>query len=256
MIPLTVTIITRNEEKNIARCLASVAWADEIVVVDSFSDDRTPSICREFGCRLLTTDWRGFGRTKQFAVDAATHDWIFSIDADEEVTPELRQALQEMMTTVPCQAGYRIKRQSYYLGRLIRHSGWNRDYPLRLFDRRRGRFKDVLVHESVTVAGRAGKIEAPLLHYTYPTLTSHLEKINHYTSLAAQELVRQGRRSSTPAAVAKGGLKFLKMYILQRGFLDGREGWILAIVSAFGIMLKYLKLAELSRGPSVADPPE
>jgi len=256
MIPLTVTIITRNEEKNIRRCLASVSWADEIVVVDSRSDDNTPQICRELGCRLLTTDWQGFGRTKQFAVDAASHDWIFSIDADEEVTPALRQALQAVLVADPDRAGFRIKRQSFYLGRLIRHSGWDRDYPLRLFDRRRGRFKDLPVHESVTVEGLAGKIEAPLLHYTYPTLSSHLEKINHYTSLAARELVRRGKRSSTPAAAAKGVLKFLKMFILQRGFLDGREGLILALVSAFGVMLKYLKLAELGRTGAAADPPE
>jgi glycosyltransferase involved in cell wall biosynthesis len=247
MTPLSVVIITRNEEKNISRCLKSVAWADEIVVVDSSSEDRTPEICREFGCRVLTTEWQGFGRTKQFAVDSASHDWVFSIDADEEVTPDLRQAIRQLLANTPGRAGYRVKRTSFYLGRLIRHSGWNRDYPLRLFDRRRGRFKDKLVHESVTVDGPAGALEAAMLHYTYTTLSQHLQKINHYTSLAARDMHQNGRHSNPPAAVLQGGFKFLKMYVLQRGFLDGREGLILALVSAFGVMLKHLKLSEVAR---------
>ena len=162
---LSVTIITLNEEKNIERCLRSVQWADEIIVTDSGSTDRTVEICRKYTDKVLQIEWLGFGKTKKFAVDAATNDWIFSIDADEQVTDELKNKIQQIMKKPSAQA-YRIKRKSLYLGKIINHCGWGRDYPLRLFDRKAGNFNDKLVHETVEITGKILKINEPLLHYT------------------------------------------------------------------------------------------
>ena len=182
---LSVTIITKNEEKNIFRCLKSVKWADEIVVVDSGSTDKTVEICNQFECKVVNVEWLGFGKTKSFAVDQAKYDWIFSIDADEEVTVELKKRILQILER-PQFDGYKVKRQSFYLNRWIKHCGWNRDYPLRLFNRQKGKFNEKLVHESVEIRGDVSKIEEILKHYTYPNLTSYLNKMEHYASLAAE----------------------------------------------------------------------
>lgn len=241
----SAVIITKNEEKNIERCLKSVQWADEIVVVDSGSTDRTLEICREYGCSALYTEWMGFGRTKKFAVDSANFDWIFSIDADEVVTLELKDKIITILSNQPKYAGYRVKRKSFYLNKLIEYSGWHHDYPLRLFNRKFGNYNDKIVHESVDINGEVGKIEEHLLHYTYPNLSSHIQKIDQYTSLGAQQLFQKEKKSSISKAILRGNMKFFKMYFLQTGFLDGKEGLILAFISSFGIILKYLKLREL-----------
>jgi len=243
---ISVTIITKNEEHNIERCLKSVQWADEIVVVDSGSTDKTLAICRQYPCKILESEWLGFGRTKKFAVNAATNDWIFSIDADEEVTTSLKEKILAIMNK-PQHHGYRIKRQSFYLHKLIRYSGWQRDYQLRLFDRRQGNFNEKTIHESVTVSGSVGKIDEPLLHYTYPTIQAHVQRMNLYSELGAARLQEQGRSSSIAMAVMHGLAKFLKMYFLYKGFMDGRIGFVLAYNSAYGVFLKYLKLWERKR---------
>ncbi len=239
---LSVTIITLNEEKNIRRCLESVSWADDVVVVDSGSTDKTLDICREFNVRLLNTAWLGFGRTKQFAVEQAAHDWILSIDADEVVTPELRDEIGSLLAGEPEKHGYHIPRLSTYLDKIIRHSGWQRDKPLRLFNRQFAAFNDKEVHESVQVNGEVGELTSFLLHYPYPDITMHLAKMNHYTELAAQELYERGKRCSLIEARVRGALKFFKMFILHAGFLDGTAGYVLARNSAFGVYLKYAKL--------------
>ena len=244
---LSVVIITKNEEKNIERCLRSVAWADELFILDSGSTDGTLEICRRFGCRIVETPWLGFGPTKHLAVDSARFDWILSVDADEEVSTELRDTVREILDGEPEYPVYRIRRQSYYLEKLIRHSGWNHDYPLRLFDRRKGNFNDKESHESVEVAGLKGSIEAPLIHYPYPTLQSHVDKMNLYAELVARGKFQQGKSSSPGYAILAGITKFLKMYILQAGFLDGRHGLMLALNSAYGVYLKYVKLWQLKR---------
>jgi glycosyltransferase involved in cell wall biosynthesis len=240
---LSVTIITKDEQENIRRCLESVAWVDEIIVADSGSTDDTLAICREFDCRILETEWRGYGPTKQLAAEAARHDWVLSVDADEEVSEALRAELETVLASPGCR-GYRIRRRSFYLGTLIRHSGWNRDYPLRLFHRGFGRWNDRVVHESITVDGKVGTIESPLLHYTYPTIDSHIDRMNLYAKLGAGLLHAEGRSASIPGAVMRGVAKFLKMYVLQAGFLDGRLGFVLSYNAAFGVYLKYLKLWE------------
>ena len=245
---ISCVIITKNEEANIGRCLESVKWMDEIVVVDSGSTDRTVEICHSFGCKVIETEWRGFGKTKKFAVEQATNDWIFSIDADEEMTAQLRETIQGLLAETDLAAGYYVKRRSFYLDKLIRFSGWNRDYPLRFFNRRFGNFNEKAVHESVRIsAAKKNYIESCLLHYTCPTIEFHLQKINLYSTLGAQHLFEKGRRSSMPAAIIRGKIKFLKMYILQGGFLDGVAGLILALNSAYGVYLKYLKLWKMTK---------
>lgn len=243
---LSVTIITKNEEKNIKRCLDSVSWADEIVVVDSGSTDRTLEICRQQNCRIIETKWLGFGPTKKLAVDSASFQWIFSIDADEEMTSQLRDRVKTILQN-PDADGYRIKRDSFYLDRIIKHCGWDRDYPLRLFNKNRGNFNDKIIHESVRINGTVNRIKEPLRHYTYPSFESHIQRMNRYSSLGAEKAQKDGKKATMVGAIFRGSFKFLKMYFLQRGFLDGKLGFILSWNSAFGVYLKYLKLWEMNR---------
>ena len=243
---LSVVIITKNEEINIERCLNSVLWADEIVVVDSGSTDNTLQICKNYNCKIVKTEWLGFGLTKKLAVKSAINNWIFSIDADEEVTENLHKQIQCILEA-PEVNGYNIRRSSFYLGKKINYCGWNSDYSLRLFDRRKGNFNNKLVHESVVLSGKRAKIKSPLLHYTYPTIESHLNKMNHYSSLGAKQLSAKKKKIILIEAVCRGKLKFLKMYFLQLGFLDGKTGFILSLNSGYGVFLKYLKLWQINR---------
>jgi len=242
---LSVAIITKNEEKNIGRCLESVKWADEIVVVDSGSTDSTLEICKKYHCKIHQSSWLGFSRTKQLAVDHCSCGWVLVLDADEEVTPDLKTKMLDAIKS-PGFSAYRIRRRSFYLGQLIKHCGWNKDYPLRLFEKAKGRFDNKIVHESIEMSdGKTATIEEVMLHYTYPDLHSHLSKIDAYSSLGAAELFEQGRSSSISKSVMRGSFKFIKMYFLQLGFLDGKTGFILCINSANGVYLKYLKLWEM-----------
>ena len=243
---LSVTIITKNEETNIRRCLQSVKWADEIVVVDSGSTDDTLEICRSYPCNIIETEWLGFGRTKQLAVEHASNDWILSIDADEEVTEPLKDQLTKILKAPKVNA-YKIRRKSFYLGKMIRFCGWNKDYPLRLFNKKLGYFDDRIVHEGVVIKDKKGMIQEALLHYTYPTIESHIKKMSHYSSLGAQILYEKGKRATLPGAILKGAFKFLKMYFFQLGFLDGKNGLVLSINSAYGVYLKYLKIWQMTK---------
>lgn len=242
---ISVAIITKNEEQNIGRCLESVKWADEIVVVDSGSTDSTLEICKKYHCKIHQSSWLGFSRTKQLAVDQCTNEWVLVLDADEEVTPDLKTKILDAIK-FPGFSAYRINRRSFYLGKLIKYCGWNKDYPLRLFEKAKGRFDNKIVHESIEMKdGKTGTIEEVMLHYPYPDLHSHLLKIDAYTTLGAAELFEQGKSSSINKAVMRGVFKFIKMSFLQRGFLDGKTGFVLCINSAYGVYLKYLKLWEM-----------
>ncbi len=247
---ISVTIVTLNEERNIERCLKSVQWADEIVIVDSGSTDRTLDICRDYDCHVIKTEWLGYARTKQLAVDAATHDWIFSIDADEEATPELGATIRGIVNGDSLVKGYRIKRCSFYLGKMIKHSGWNKDFPLRLFHRDFGRFNLRPVHEGVEVNGKIGFIEQVLLDYTFPTLVSHIRKIELYSELGALEKKEKGRKGGGYVAFLRGIYEFIRLYFFKAGFLDGRYGLILATNSAFAAYMKYLLLWEMVEQPN------
>jgi len=244
---ISVSIIAKNEEHNIDRCLQSVQWADEIIVVDSGSTDQTLEICKTHNCIIIKTPWLGFGKTKQIGINAAQNDWVFSIDADEEVSKELQSNILSIVKRAEHQA-FDIKRISYYLKKQINHSGWQTDYPLRLFNKQYGNFNDAIVHEAVIMQDRSlSRIEMPIYHHPFPDINTHIKKINHYAQLGAQILFKNGKNTSLSYAIFSGIVKFIKMYLIKRGFLDGKEGLVLAILSGFSSTLKYLKLWSLWR---------
>jgi len=243
---LSAVIITKNEERNIERCLRSVSWVDEIVVVDSGSQDRTLDICRQFGCKIIETEWLGFGPTKQHAVNAATHDWVLSIDADEEVTPELQEEIKTVLQQNQHMNGYRIRWLSYYIKKWVRYSGWNKQYKLKLFNRQYGHFNDSLIHEKVVLEGPGAKLKHVLKHHTYPDLATFTRKMDSYAEMGARMLYEKGKEGSLWSAYLHGMATFIKMYFLQLGFLDGKVGLILASNYAFAVYYKYLKLWEMT----------
>lgn len=241
---ISAVIITRNEEANIRDCLASLAWVDEIVVVDSGSSDRTVEICREFTDRVYHHDWPGFGPQKNRALGYATGAWVLSIDADERVSPELRDEILAAIATGGA-AAYEIPRLSWYCGRFMRHSGWRPDYVLRLFRRDRGRFTEALVHERVVVEGAAGRLRHDLIHYSFRDLEQVLNVVNRYSTLGAEQKFAAGQRAGLGKAIAHGLGEFIATYLCKGGFLDGRQGLMLAISNAEGAYYKYLKLMQL-----------
>lgn len=248
---LSVILIVKNEAAVIRRCLESVAWADEIIVLDSGSTDATVKICRDCKARVeVTADWPGFGRQKNRALDLATGDWVLSIDADEWVTEGLRGEIQAAMAMPGAQDAFRMPRLSSYCGRFMRHSGWWPGYVTRLFRRGRARFSDKLVHEKVIVQGAVGTLRTPLMHESYRDLEQVLSKVNTYSSAGAAMARQQGRRASLSGAVLRGLWSFFHTYFLRAGFLDGREGFMLAISDAevkYYRTVKIMLLAEKGR---------
>ena len=247
MTPLSVTIITLNEEKAIAACLASVAWADEIIVVDSGSSDQTEEICRSFAnVRFMHQDWLGYGPQKNFALAQATHQWVLSLDADETVTPELKQEiLQELQATPRCN-GYLIGRKNLYRGQWVRHSGWWPEQVIRFFRKDAGQFNNRIVHESVEVRSPVGSFLGTIEHRSYNNADEFLEKARRYAIPGAIQMHAAGRRGSTTLAIIKGLAAFTKSYILKRGFLDGRVGLLIAVSCAVGVFFRVMKLIELN----------
>jgi glycosyltransferase involved in cell wall biosynthesis len=252
---LTVTVITHNERSHIAAALASVSWADEIIVVDSRSTDGTIEIARQHATRVEERDWAGYGAQKNYAADQASNDWILSIDADERVTPELADEIRAVMSRGPVAPGYLMTRVAHYLGRWIRSTDWYPDYHLRLYDRRAARWSERRVHESVEVDGRPKgdkrlpRLRGELLHYPYRDMSDHLRKIDTYTTLAAQEWDAEGKRGTAWQALVYPRLAFFRNYILRRGFRDGRTGLLVSLLNSYYVFLKYAKLMELQRPP-------
>jgi glycosyltransferase involved in cell wall biosynthesis len=250
---LSVVVITKNEEAVIARCLESVAWADEIVVVDSGSSDRTVDICRTLGAKVhITADWPGFGTQRNRAIDLSGGDWILALDADEWVPPALRDELCALMQTAPDAVAYRIARLSSYCGRTIRHGGWWPDHVSRLFKRGAARYGDHIVHEHLIVEGRLGTLREHLMHEAFTDVEEVLDKLNSYSSWGAQTLREKGRSGGIARAVAHGLWTFVRTYLLHAGFLDGREGFMLAVSNAEGAYYKYVKLMLLQRAAGKA----
>jgi glycosyltransferase involved in cell wall biosynthesis len=247
---LSVIIITKNEEYHIAKCLESVKWVDEIIVLDSGSADKTVSICRQFTPNVFETDWQGFGVQKQRALNKATGDWVLSIDADETISPELRAEIENAIKQNQHDA-FLLPRLSSYCGKLIKHGGWYPDYILRLFRRDLGRFSDAIVHEIVIVNGKMGKLNSPILHDSYKDLAEVLRKMDSYSTLGAKLLFEKGVKSSISKSVLKGLWTFFRAYILRLGFLDGSNGLMLAIYSGETTYYKYLKLWELQDNSSM-----
>lgn len=246
MAGLSIIIITKNEALNIRECIESVKWADEIIVVDSGSTDDTVAICREFTPHVYNHDWPGFGIQKNRALDYASKDWVLSLDADERVTPELRAEIEAVMRggSAP---GYEVPRLSSFCGRFMHHSGWYPDYVLRLFRRGSARFSDNLVHERLITAGKTEKLKGLLLHYAFENLEEVLHKTNQYSSAGAQMQFQRGRQSSLTGAVLRGLWSFVRSYVMRAGFLDGREGFMLAVSNAEGTYYRYVKLMLLNK---------
>ncbi|OQW70977.1 MAG: LPS biosynthesis protein [Proteobacteria bacterium ST_bin11] len=243
---LSVVVITKNESRHIARCLASVAWADEIIVFDSGSDDDTVAICQQYTDQVFVTDWPGFGLQKQRALAKAQHDWVLSIDADEEISAALKIEIQQALQNSEAQ-GFEIPRLSSYCGREIKHGGWWPDYVLRLFRREAGHFSEVVVHERVVVHGKIDRLRNPILHESYIDLEEVLNKTNSYSSLGASKLFAQGESASLGLAIAKGFWTFFRTYFIKLAILDGPQGLMLAISNAEVSYYKYLKLWDMHR---------
>jgi glycosyltransferase involved in cell wall biosynthesis len=245
---LSVFIIALNQEANIGDCLASVSFADEIVVVDTGSADRTVELARAYTDRVLTAPWAGFGRTKNFALDQARGDWVFSLDTDERVPPALKDEILAVVEADGPLAGYRVPRKNYFCGRWIKRLGWYPDYTLRLFRRGQGRFRDREVHEEVVVAGAVGTLKTPLTHYSYKSVSEYVARMDRYARLAAQELAKAGRRPFPGELFLRPFFSFLHLYVIRLGFLEGTTGYTLAVLMSVYKFLKYYYLRELNRG--------
>lgn len=256
---LSVILITKNESKHIGACLESVSFADEIIVVDSGSTDDTRDIAARLGAQVHeTSDWPGFGPQKNRALDLATGDWVFSIDADERVTPEMAQEIQALVQSQPALDAYQVARLSYFCGQAIRHSGWWPDHVLRLFRRGSARFTDAKVHEKLVCTTTAtGVLRHHLIHYPYDSLEALLNKVNRYSSDAAGMMYARGKRTTTLGALGHGIWTFIRSYIIRRGFLDGRAGLIIAVAGGTGSFFRYSKLLMLQQNAGKpADPPQ
>ena len=243
-------LITLNEERNIADAIGSVKWADEVVVVDSGSVDRTREIAESLGARVIVNPWPGFSDQKQFATDAASNDWILSLDADERVSTKLRDELLGIANGDLNRAGYRIPRLSYYMGRAIRHGGWYPDLQLRFFDRRRGRWNGAVIHESVKMddGSDIGRLQGELLHYSVKDAAEHQRMIaERYAPLGARKMFLEGKRTSPAKAVIASWFAFLRAYFLRLGFLDGFPGFCIAYFAAHHAFMKHLHLIELQK---------
>jgi glycosyltransferase involved in cell wall biosynthesis len=247
---ISVTMITLNEEANIRRTLESVRWADEMIVLDSGSTDRTVSICREFTDKVFHQDWLGFGKQKNAAIDKATGDWVLSLDADEPVEKELAAEIRTIMASPEPSDGYRIPRKTFFLGKWIRHGGWYPDYNLRLFRKGKGRFEERKVHEAIRVNGLVGHTRHAILHYAYPDLASYLSTINKYSSLAVDVMAEKGVspvRTTWLNIVFRPVFTFIFKYVFRLGFLDGKHGLILNLFHSYYVFAKYAKAWELTR---------
>jgi (heptosyl)LPS beta-1,4-glucosyltransferase len=253
-VKLSVTVITFNEAANIAGALDSVSWADELIVVDSESSDGTAELARRYTDRVIVRPWPGYVAQKNFAAEQASNDWILSLDADERVPPELAAEIRALMERGPSAAGYRIPRVTFHLGRWIRSTDWYPDYQLRLYDRRKARWWGRYVHESVSAEGPVLQLQSDLQHHAYRDIADHLQSIDRYTTLAAQQMYEDGRRAGWFDIAVHPRLAFFRNYVLRGGFRDGMPGLIVSAMNAYYVGLKFAKLWELC-SPSTSTPP-
>ncbi len=243
---ITATIITLNEERNIARSIESLRCADEILIVDSGSVDRTVELAQNLGARVLEAGWRGYAGQKNLATDQAANDWILSLDADEALSELLEAEIWNLKKSGPEFDGYTMPRLACYLGRWIYHSGWYPDRKIRLYDRRKAKWVGDFVHESVEVQGRLGHLQGNLLHFTCESLSEHVKTMDRYTTLAAQELVAGKVKVPLTRLIVDPACTFVQTYFLKAGFLDGPEGLTIAQMAAFYVFLKYSKARNMS----------
>jgi glycosyltransferase involved in cell wall biosynthesis len=251
---LSVTVITRDEAADIGDALRSVAFADELIVVDSHSTDDTVAIARRFTDRVIVRDWPGYIDQKNYAASIASYDWILSLDADERVTPELAAEITRTLAGAPEPAAFRIPRVTWHLGRWIRTTDWYPDFQLRLYDRRRAEWTGRYVHEAIAVRGDVGQLHGELQHYAYRDIADHLETIDRYTTYAARQMYEAGRRASALQIAGHPPLAFLRNYIARGGIRDGEAGFIISALNAYYVLLKFAKLWELQRGAPASSP--
>src|SRR3990167_994192 len=223
---VSVTIITMNEEANIQACLESVSWADEVLVSDSGSIDRTVEICKGYNAKVFLDKWFGFGKQKNLIASRAKNNLVLNIDADERVTPDLRKEIETVLNQDDCD-GYNIPRKNFFGNRWVRYCGWYPDYNLRLYRKDKGSFNERDVHEAVKIDGKVGYLNAPLVHYTYRDISDYLKRMDRYSTLAAEEMLKNGRKVSYLSILSRPIATFLKMFFLQKGFLEGYRGLIL-----------------------------
>lgn len=243
-VPLSVVIITKDEEKNIDRCLSSVKWADEIIVVDTNSTDRTIEIAKSHGAKVYQQPWLGFGPQKNIAVEKASHDWCLSLDADEVVTPLLQESIISTIAS-PKSFAYKIGRHSFYLNKIMRYGDWGKDKVVRLFNRQHHNWTNDQVHERINIKKKdAILIKGKLLHYTQQSLDASIKKTNQYSTIAAEQAYKRGKKNRLHKAFLSKYWTFFRCYILLGGFLDGYRGFVLAKLTSDGSFFKYLKLWE------------
>ena len=247
-IPLSVAIITKNEEENIRACLQSVAFAKQVVIVDSGSTDATLNIATQFDCEIYNEAWRGFGPQKQSAIEKCRQPWILVLDADERIPPETAEIIKKIVTDSKLkESGFSFPRKNYFQGRWIKHAGWWPDRIVRLFRKEAGRMTEAIVHESVEVQGMVGALNAAIEHYTESRLGKIIQKIDRYSTLGAETAFKEGKKSSTGGAFLRAFFTFVQDYFFRLGILDGMPGLTLAVTDSINKFFKYAKLSELAK---------
>jgi glycosyltransferase involved in cell wall biosynthesis len=244
---LSAAIICQDEADRIEACLESVAWCDEVVVVDSGSTDRTVELAKKYATRVVSHAWPGYVAQKNFALEQTTGDWILCLDADERVTPALRAAIERALAGPPAVDGFAVRRHVFYLGRWIDHGGWYPDWKLRLVRRGRARWGGVDPHDKLIADGPVARLDADLVHLTYRDFADHLRTIDRFSEVVAAQWAREGRRFSIARALLHPPVKFVECWIWKRGFLDGWPGFVIAAASAFYVFAKYVKLFARTR---------
>ena len=240
---ISTIVITFNSEATIEKCLKSaMSISDEIIIVDSFSTDRTVEICKNYTKKIFTHKWLGYSKQKEIAVEKAVNSWILWIDSDEELSSELIFEIQSL--NFSCTAYY-LNRKNYYLNRWINHCGWYPDYIIRLFRKDKGRFSNDIIHEKVVINGKIDQIKGILYHYSYRDISHHLEKMNSFTSAIAQKMFQQNKKVTPLTIIFHSVWYFFRTYILKKGYLDGFAGFIVCVLGGYYVFLKYIKLWEL-----------
>lgn len=251
MIKLSVVIITLNEEKNIGRCLASVKdIADEVLVVDSLSSDKTREICESYHARFVEQRFLGYVEQKNFALKLATYDYVLSLDADEALSPELVSEIEKIKSNFTAN-GYKFNRLTQYNGHWVRHGGWYPDTKLRIVEKKSAKWVGNNPHDALEVTGEVSRLKGDLLHYSYDSISSHVQQTNKFTTIEAHALYSKGKRASLVKLVTRPPFQFFKDYFLKLGILDGRYGFVICFINALYVLLKYAKMIDLERSKSL-----
>src|SRR5450759_1238148 len=247
-VPLSVAIITKNEEENIRSCLQSISFAGQVILVDSGSTDYTLQIAAEFNCEVYNEEWRGFGPQKQSAIEKCSQPWILVLDADERIPPQTAESIKNIITNPRIsETVFTFPRKNYFQGRWIKHAGWWPDRVVRVFRKESGRISSAKVHEAIEVAGIVGELNVPIEHFTESSLSKIIQKIDKYSTLGAEEAFKDGKHSSAFSAFMRAFFTFNQDYFLRLGILDGRQGLTLAVTDAVNKFFKYAKLSEFGQ---------